>query len=146
MVGNRLLRLVLSIAAWLVPVASCTAWTTRTTNHARSRSVNACDSRASKVWGVPSGGGELCENNIVAKESTHRVLILMDVFCGFHGLYLTDMARVVYGVRCVHVLSEYMANYFLSKQDKEGNENEMPPLPPHMPSSPEEVSGQYYII
>jgi hypothetical protein len=72
------------------------------------------------------------------KQPVHRVLILMDVFCGYHGLYLTDMARDVYGVRCVHVLSEYMANYFASRQQDENDGMHLPPIPP-MPSSPEEA-------
>ena len=103
------------------------------------------------LWGMAtSGRGGAFKSNIEEKESTHRVLVLMDVFCDFHGLYLTDMARAVYGVRCVHVLSEYMANFFLSKEEerrkKLGVDEEfgdgmppMPPLPPRMPSSPEEA-------
>ncbi len=146
MIGNRLL---LFIVAWLFPVASCIAWATAATpDPARARSVNACDDTRSKLWGVVGKRGGSCESNVVEEGSTHRVLILMDVFCDFHGLYLTDMARVVYGVRCVHVLSDYMANYFLSKQeqrmelmgDREGFEDRMPPLPPRMPSSHEEAS------
>jgi len=134
------------IVAWLFPVASCVAWSTAaTTDPARVRNVNACDDGRSRLWGVVEKRGGSYETSAVEKQTAHRVLILMDVFCDFHGLYLTDMARVVYGVRCVHVLSDYMANFFLAKEEQRkeemgvGFEDGMPPLPPRMPSSSEET-------
>eukprot|EP00536_Pseudo-nitzschia_multiseries_P009914 jgi/Psemu1/297416/fgenesh1_pm.289_\ len=70
----------------------------------------------------------------------------MDVFCEFHGRYLKEMARDVYGVECVPVLSEYMADYFTSmegqneqQQQEHEHEHEPPPMP-RMPSSPEEAA------
>ena len=67
-------------------------------------------------------------------------LVLMDVFCEFHGIYLTNLAREVYGVECVHVLSEYMSDYFKHQQQQDGNdESNDTEASPRMPSSPEEA-------
>lgn len=142
-VGNRLFRFFFFVVAYLFPNASCIAWTpttitARTTNPAGESSVNSHASRSSKIWGVLSERGGSYDNNGTEKKTVHRVLILMDVFCGYHGLYLTDMALEVYGVRCVHVLSEYMANYFASRQQDENDDMPLPPIP-RMPSSPEEA-------
>lgn len=155
MIWNYILRFFLFIVAWLIPVASCIAWTPTTTrNPAHTSSKNAHDGRESKIWGVRTGRGGSFGENGIKNQPVHRVLILMDVFCDFHGRYLTEMAQEVYGVRCVHVLSEYMTNFFIAKHqqrqqeeeddgidNREGHENGIPPLPPipRMPSSSEEA-------
>jgi hypothetical protein len=151
MIGNQLLRLLFFVIAWLFPVACCIAWTPTSTTKLVDTSQNAHGNRRSNLWGVVAARGGFFDNNGVEKKSIHRVLILMDVFCDFHGRYLTEMAREVYGVRCIYVLSDYMANYMTFKQqhrrqqdqdddfdDREGIEKEMPPFP-RMPTSPEET-------
>lgn len=41
-----------------------------------------------------------------------RALVFMDKFSDYHGGYLSRMAREVYGVACINVLSDYMIGYF----------------------------------
>jgi hypothetical protein len=46
-------------------------------------------------------------------------LIFMDVFCDYHGHYVAERARQVYGVTTIQVLSEYMKGYFLLQQQQQ---------------------------
>lgn len=41
-----------------------------------------------------------------------RALVLMDVFSEYHGIFLSQQARLAYGVATISVLSEYMKGYF----------------------------------
>ena len=41
-----------------------------------------------------------------------RALVFMDKFSEYHGGYLSRMAREVFGVACINVLSDYMIGYF----------------------------------
>ena len=131
-------------------MASCIAWTP-TTNRAVVRSRRFSNVNNSNIWGLVNERGGSFGSNELGNDPVYPVLILMDVFCDFHGQYLSVVAREVYGVRCINVLSEYMANYLTLQQQKhqslsenddfgdiQGSENEMPPLP-RMPSSPEEA-------
>ena len=132
---NRLLFVVVAVAFFGVssPFASCIAWTTCASS-AASRS---------KIWG--SRGGDISTADVTdvddkkeQRQQRQRVLVLMDNFCEYHGKYLSERARDVYGVQCVHVLSEYMTEY-LKSIHQEGNDeiSSLASIP--MPSSPEEV-------
>jgi hypothetical protein len=46
-------------------------------------------------------------------------LILLDTFSPYHGMFLADRAKRVYGVTIVPVLSDYMKGYFQLKQPEE---------------------------
>jgi hypothetical protein len=133
---NELLLVVVAAALIGVspPLASCIAWTTGA-SIAASRS---------KVWGS-RGGGDISTTDVTdvddKKEQCQqrqRFLVLMDNFCEYHGKYLSERARDVYGVQCVHVLSEYMTEY-LKSIHQEGNDeiSSLTSIP--MPSSPEEI-------
>jgi hypothetical protein len=65
----------------------------------------------------------------------------MDVFCDYHGQFLAERARQVYGVATIQVLSEYMTGYFIQQQP--GNEEDHSMLQDilckGMPSSREEA-------
>jgi len=149
MIETCLLRFFFFVVSWSAPVISWKAWTP-TTNRADVRSNRPFNRNGNSVWGLVTKRGGSIDSNDPGKEPVYRVLILMDVFCEFHGQYLSELAREVYGVHCINVLSEYMANYLTLQQqmqqpserdgsdDKEGFENVMPPLP-RMPSSPEEA-------
>jgi hypothetical protein len=41
-----------------------------------------------------------------------RALVFMDQFSEYHGGYMSRMARDVYGVACINILSDYMIGYF----------------------------------
>mmetsp|Transcript_14786 Transcript_14786/g.41211 ORF Transcript_14786/g.41211 Transcript_14786/m.41211 type:complete len:585 (-) Transcript_14786:2168-3922(-) len=150
MTRNSLCRSLLFIIASLLPVAHCIAWTSSsssstTANAARATSTNAYRDGRSNIWGVLSTRGGSTDNDVTKTQRVQRFLVLMDVFCEFHGRYLTDMARDVYGVECIPVLSEYMADYFTSmeeqqqqQQKEDGNDGNGSNMP-CMPSSPEEA-------
>ncbi|MGK3741167.1 MAG: hypothetical protein ACI90V_008017 [Bacillariaceae sp.] len=119
------------------PFASCIAWTTGASSTTSSRS---------KIWGS-RGGGDISSDAVTdddtlfvvdVQRQRQRVLVLMDNFCEYHGKYLSERARDVYGVQCVHVLSEYMTEY-LKSIHQEGNDeiSSLTSIP--MPSSQEEV-------
>jgi hypothetical protein len=68
-----------------------------------------------------------------------KVLVLMDVFCDYHGLFLAAKARDVYGVVTIPVYSDYMRGYFLHLHPDDRPENIDEVLSMAMPSSLEEV-------
>ncbi|KAG7347744.1 biotin carboxylase [Nitzschia inconspicua] len=74
-------------------------------------------------------------------QNSTKALILMDAFCDYHGLYLAERARQVYGVATISVLSDYMAGYFLQQHSKQSDHGESPDelLSQAMPSSLEEA-------
>lgn len=124
--------------------ASCIAWTTNTKKGVAQ--TRASISRR-KIWGR---GGDISTDGVATtalvneneeispqNKKKQRVILLMDSFCEYHNRYLSDRARDVYGVRSVHVLSNYMTGYLRSLK-QEGNEISSLPLIP-MPSSPEEA-------
>ena len=48
-----------------------------------------------------------------------KALLLMDVFYQYHGQYLAEQARNVYGVATISVFSDYMRGYFLIEEPEE---------------------------
>jgi hypothetical protein len=70
---------------------------------------------------------------------TTKALILMDTFCDYHGLYLAERARQVYGVATISVLSDYMAGYFTQQSENGLDDNGI--LSQAMPSSLEEAKS-----
>jgi hypothetical protein len=60
------------------------------------------------VWGTPK-----------------RALVLMDVFCDYHGMYLAHRAKHVYGVAIISVFSDYMKGGFERQEEGTYDENVM---------------------
>jgi hypothetical protein len=58
-------------------------------------------------------------NTTTLRRNVTKALILMDSFCEYHGMYLAERARQVYGVAIVSVLSDYMTGYFLQQQQQQ---------------------------
>ena len=143
MIGHRFDQLFFIVVTWLLPAADCIAWTPPS-SHTHRVGTKTRDIKNDKFGQIVRRGGSQDDDG-GSTVRVHRVLILMDVFCDYHGQYLTEVAREVYGVSCVHVLSEYMFNYFLSirerQQQQQDDESEIPPMPPipHMPSSTDEA-------
>lgn len=66
-----------------------------------------------------SGNSVLATATVSANQLPRpAALVLMDVFCDYHGEFLAHRAKTVYGLAVVRVYSDYMRGYFLQQQQQ----------------------------